>query len=116
MDNNVQDVLFEYLKNIIYNPEKASINVEELPEDFRQLGAGMEFLGKCLRENKELAISLSKGDLNVQPPNAENIIAAPLKEIQANLLHITWQAGQVAKGDYGQNFIIWEIFQKPLIL
>jgi methyl-accepting chemotaxis protein len=45
---------------------------------------------------------LARGELGTAPPRAGNFLAAPFKELQARLLHLTWQAGQVARGDYSQ--------------
>jgi len=45
---------------------------------------------------------LSRGDLKVTVPAAQNILASPFKELHSRLVHLTWQAEQVARGDYGQ--------------
>ena len=45
--------------------------------------------------------SLAEGNLEVSPP-PHNLLASPFKQLQANLLHLTWQAGQIAAGDYSQ--------------
>jgi signal transduction histidine kinase len=44
---------------------------------------------------------LAAGDLSVGI-DKQNYLAMPLKELQANLRHLTWQAQQVAKGDFSQ--------------
>ncbi len=44
---------------------------------------------------------LAAGDLSVGM-DKQNYLAMPLKELQANLRHLTWQAQQVAKGDFSQ--------------
>jgi len=45
---------------------------------------------------------LARGDLGPKAPRSSNFLAAPFKELQANLLHLTWQASRVAEGDYSQ--------------
>jgi hypothetical protein len=45
--------------------------------------------------------SLAEGNLEVSSP-PHNLIASPFKQLQANLLHLTWQTGQIAAGDYSQ--------------
>ena len=45
---------------------------------------------------------LSRGDLQAAAPAANNILASPFKELHSRLVHLTWQAEQVARGDYGQ--------------
>lgn len=96
------DLLFQYLKNIIYQPDKAELDLAELPEEFQNLGKGMQFLAECVREERAYTLALAKGDLSLRQPNAENVLAAPVKELQASLRHLAWQTEQVAKGDYSQ--------------
>lgn len=102
MGKQVEDILFEYLRDIIFSPEKASLDVSELPEQFQQLGEGLLFLSKCILENKQFVSALAKGNISVMPPAVDNMIAAPAKALQGALRHVTWQTAQVAKGDYGQ--------------
>ena len=45
---------------------------------------------------------LSRGDLQAAVPAAQNILASPFKELHSRLVHLTWQAEQVARGDYSQ--------------
>ena len=40
--------------------------------------------------------------VSVTPPPRDNFLCENLKSIHANLNHLTWQAKQVAKGDYAQ--------------
>jgi signal transduction histidine kinase len=53
-------------------------------------------------EVNELAKSLSKGDLTGKLPPPDNELASPLKSLHASLKHLTWQAQQIAQGDYQQ--------------
>ncbi len=95
-------VLFEYLKNILYNPDKAALDLCELPDEFRRLGEGMQFLGQCVKEERAFAQALARGDLSCPPPDGNNVLAAPIKALQGSLRHLAWQTKQVAKGDYNQ--------------
>ena len=45
--------------------------------------------------------ALSTGDLRKEPP-ARNYLVSSFKQLHANLLHLTWQTQQIAKGDYNQ--------------
>jgi signal transduction histidine kinase len=45
---------------------------------------------------------LSRGDLQAAVAKGQKFLAAPFKELHARLLHLTWQAEQVAQGDYSQ--------------
>ncbi|MDD8048106.1 MAG: diguanylate cyclase [Thomasclavelia sp.] len=101
-DNRVADILFEYLKASIYHPEKAQLNVEELPPEFQDLGEGLLFLCQCLKEQKVFGKSILKGDFENNVPPVDNVVAAPLKEIHGILKHVIWQTSRVAAGDYNQ--------------
>ena len=96
------EVLFNYLRDIIYDPAEAALDVEKLPEDFRDLGHGLQFFAECVVDTKNLALAMSKGDLSTEIPPPDNEVAAPLKALHASLRHLTWQAQQIAQGDYRQ--------------
>ncbi|MCL1986134.1 MAG: ATP-binding protein [Betaproteobacteria bacterium] len=98
----VAKILFEYLRDIIYNPAQAALDVESLPQEFRELGEGLRYLAECVFEARSFAQALSKGDLSGHMPSRGNEIAAPLKSLHSSLQHLTWQTQQVAKGDYQQ--------------
>lgn len=100
--NSTGELLFEYLKNMLYHPEKASLEIKELPDDFQKLGQGMQQLNEYVQEQRKFAKALARGDLYVTPPGVDNILAAPAKELQGSLRHLTWQIQQVADGDYSQ--------------
>jgi len=95
--------LFDYLKHILYTPEKATLDVASLSEPFRMLGEGLVFLARCAREQKKAAIALSRGELQFPLPSADNPLGAPLKALHSTLSHLTWQTQQVAKGNYSQS-------------
>jgi len=101
-DIQVPDILFEYLRDILYSPHKQALALENLPDEFQKFGMGMQFLHKCVEEMRIFANDLSKGKLNTQHPNVENGLAAPLMSIHGVLTHLTWLAHQVANGDYEQ--------------
>ena len=97
------DILFDYLKSILYDPEAKKPDVEALDEPFRRLGLGLEFLDHAVREMKQYTAALATGNLSVPPPSRDNFLCENLKNIHANLNHLTWQAKQVARGDYSQS-------------
>ena len=47
-------------------------------------------------------IPLSRGELHDTRLPVNNYLASPFKALHASLLHLTWQAEQVANGDYEQ--------------
>lgn len=96
------DILFQYLKDILYRTESAELDLEQLPPEFRKLGQGMQLMGEWMKEAKELSLSLAKGDLTYDKVDRENVLAAPIKELQSTLRHMAWQTQQVTKGDYSQ--------------
>ena len=100
--NPTAEYLFEYLSDILYNPLKAKLDVNNLPEDFRDLGIGLQFLAKCIDEMRAFSKGLAAGDLNSPKPARDNELAAPLKSLHASLTHLTWQTQRVASGDYSQ--------------
>lgn len=95
-------ILFDYMRDIIYNPNHASLELDSLPEGFRELGKGMQYFAACLKETQTLAKALSQGRLDITLPSPENEMAAPLKALHAKMRHLTWQAQQIARGDYSQ--------------
>lgn len=95
-------ILFDYMRDIIYNSDHASLEPDNLRSDFRELGKGMQYFAACLKETQTLAKALSQGRLDITLPAPENEMAAPLKALHAKMRHLTWQAQQIASGDYSQ--------------
>ncbi|GHU28440.1 hypothetical protein AGMMS50256_10690 [Betaproteobacteria bacterium] len=79
------------------------MDVASLPEDFRELGEGLVYFAEMLKEVRTLARSLSRGDLSGPLPRPDNELASNLKSLHAALKHLTWQAREVAAGDYDQH-------------
>lgn len=103
MEEKNCEVLFEYLRDILYNPKAANLNLEQLDEPYQKLGMGLQYLDQAVKEMKRYSSALSKGNLSVEVPDRDNFLCENLKNIHANLNHLTWQAKQVAKGDYSQS-------------
>ena len=99
----VAETLSYYLRDVIYDSKNATLDVEALPEEFREFGEGLQYFAECVLQARTLAQDLSKGDLNSELPPARNEIAAPLKALHASLKHLTWQAQRIANGDYMQH-------------
>ncbi|MDR1165434.1 MAG: response regulator [Deltaproteobacteria bacterium] len=97
-----EKALFNYLRDVIYNPSKASFNPDTLAGDAKNLGLGIMFLAECVAETRAFANALARGDLSAKMPSAGNEIAAPLKTLYSSLKHLTWQSQQIAAGDYSQ--------------
>ena len=102
---SVEKNLFNYLHDVIYDSANAVLDVETLPENFRDFGKGLKYFAENVMETKALAKALSAGVLNDKLPACDNEIAAPLKSLHASLKHLTWQAQQIAQGDYRQRVV-----------
>ena len=98
----VAEFFFNYLRDAIYYPAKARLDPETLPEGFRDLAKGLMYYISCVHETADVARDLSKGNLYGKQPSPDNEVASPLKALCASLRHLTWQAKQVAAGDYNQ--------------
>ena len=99
----IADILFTYLRDVIYKPSSASLNIEDLPESFHDFGKGLMYYNHLVSEVKYLAKELSVGNLDCELPPPSNEIAAPLKMLYSSLKHLSWQTQQVAKGDFNQH-------------
>ena len=75
-------------------PEDCDADVTGLVETFNK------YLAQ-LNDAKAFIIALANGNLDVTPP-PRNQISAPYKQLHSSLQHLTWQAGQIAHGDYEQ--------------
>ncbi len=102
MENQNCELLFQYLKSILYDDEIQELNLAKLDVPYQKLGRGLQFLHHAVEEMQEYAADLSKGNLSGSFPRRDNFLCVNLKNIHANLNHLTWQAKQVAAGDYSQ--------------
>lgn len=87
----------------MYDSSPTQIDIHSLDPDFQKLGMGLQFLDHAIQEMKQCSTALAKGNLSEFTPSRDNFLCANLKNIHANLEHLTWQAKQVAKGDYSQH-------------
>lgn len=94
-------VLLEQICNVILNKP-----VEwEMEENFgvvMDIQKAVSYLSQCLMESNQLLKNLAEGNLDVPLPDRHNFLAGELKQLHAALKHLTWQTGQVLKGDYKQ--------------
>ena len=95
-----EESLFTYLKDTIYKPDKAKLEVEQLEEHLQRLGKGLKFLNICLKETKELADNLERGEYSKSvSARADNPFIGPYKTLQANLEHLVWITQCAVKGE-----------------
>jgi hypothetical protein len=81
------------------------INTERTAnENERELAITLNQLFSFIQEIHDFILPLSKGKLeDATVPLPKNFLASPFKELHSHLRHLTWQAKQVAKGDYSQH-------------
>ena len=97
------ELLFEYLRSILYDSKIQKLDPESLDEPYQKLGYGLCFLQRAIEEMLTYSADLSQGNLSGFYPSADNFLCVNLKNLHANLNHLTWQAKQVASGDYSQH-------------
>lgn len=96
------DLLVEQLRTILLSkplPRQPRVQSEELGT----LQEAIFYLADCLAEANGFLHHLQAGALDATPPGRHNFLAGSLKELHAALRHLTWQANQVANGDYSQS-------------
>ena len=96
-------LLFAYLRDILYAEAPKAPDMTDFSPAMHDLGLGLQYLQQAVGEMKAYSGALARGNLSVEPPPRENFLCENLKNIHANLNHLTWQAQQVAKGDYSQS-------------
>ena len=96
------EILFNYVRDTIYRPQNASLDLSAVDSGFLELAQGLILLNRFIIEERELAQKLADGVLDIDLPDNQNVIAYPLKSLHASLKHVAWQAKQIEKGDYAQ--------------
>ena len=72
-------------------------------EDEHKLATLLNDLFAYMQEVHAFIVPLSQGNIsNISLPQPRNFLSSPFKELHSRLMHLTWQASQVAKGDYSQ--------------
>ncbi len=101
MNKTDAEILLEQIRNIVLN-QPISKPLKSENKELADLQEAILYLSDCLSESTEFLKCLSMGNLDVRPPGRNNFLAGSLKELHAGLRHLTWQANQVANGDYYQ--------------
>lgn len=68
----------------------------------RQFVEALNQLVTFMEEIHQFINPLARGELSDIKWSSKNFLASPFKELHSRLCHLTWQAKQVASGDYGQ--------------
>ena len=93
--------LLNQIYNIILN-KPVEWKTEGTTEADKELQKAVSYLSSCLTESNELLKNLSEGNLDAALPGRYNFLAGELKQLHASLKYLTWQTGQILKGDYKQ--------------
>jgi len=94
--------LFQYLKDILYSPEAATLDLDEVPSEQKKLAEGLICLDDYMKEERSFAENLSKGRFDIPLPAPDNPLTGELRDLHSALSHLIWQAEQVTRGDYTQ--------------
>ena len=87
MEDKNCELLFEYLRSILYDSKVKTLDIKELDEPYQKLGMGLQFLEHAVVEMKESSESLSKGQLSVSVPDRDNFLITFYKsELSLSLL------------------------------
>lgn len=103
MKNKDQDILFEYIRELLYDTSHAKLDRSELSEDCSKLAEGLEYLGEVIKDEKRVLDQMALGNMDEEFKISHNYLNAPVKTIQSNLKHLSWVAKRVAAGDYQQH-------------
>lgn len=101
MDGQEAKKIIKQIRNIVLSRPNSQEIMLDSPE-WRDVQDAMTYLYDCINETNTFLRNISSGELDVKPPSRMNFMASELKELQSNLRHMTWQANQVANGDYNQ--------------
>jgi phosphoserine phosphatase RsbU/P len=91
------------LSVLLHGEIPATISEEDISTDCeRELAEVLNQLIEFTREIHDFIEPLSQGKLNGLKIRPKNFLGSPFKEMHSRLVHLTWQAKQVADGDYSQ--------------
>lgn len=96
------DRISAHLHALLHNEQPGFLDLTGQPEDeIRQVSEYVNTLTETLSALTNVAHRLSIGDMDI-PIITKLPASHHLKNLQATLRHLTWQTGQIAKGDYSQ--------------
>lgn len=103
----------EKMKSLIEGKAQEAIDASDCSDEtVKNFIASLNQLFTSCSEIHGFIVPLSKGELDVDVPSKTNLLASPFKELHSKLRHLTWQAEQVAKGDYNQRVDFMGDFSK----
>ncbi len=103
-----QEVLIALVRNYLCSPNPPKD--EDIPPELQDSDAFREIVDIFMALRKIL-VDLARGSLE-DPVQLRGFMGGNLKALQANLRHLTWQAEQVANGDFTQKVAFLGSFSK----
>jgi len=97
------ELLTHIVNDAMNDIENCDLDMSGLSEEFKPLG---QAIGTCLSQVREVykfTASISDGNFKAPIPDRHNYFVGPSKDLFYMLKHLTWQAEEVAKGDYSQH-------------
>ncbi len=85
------------------NPKQDALLEDDFDDALKRYVEAFNKHARHWAELQEFATNLSRGALKMDAPPRDNHMAAPIKNLHAQLRHLSWQAKQVTKGDYNQS-------------
>ncbi len=86
------------------------IDTSNYPDDeIKQLS---EMTNRIIASFSKIIVPLSRGIVEKEIPDPKHLLASSCKQLYSNLRHLTWQAQQVAKGDFSQRVDFMEDFSR----
>lgn len=102
MNQGDADVLFQYLKEILFERNTPMLSEKDVSPEFEKLVEGMNLLHGWIDESYRFARDIAEGNLNSEEPSKDNPLNDSLKMLRSNISHLIWQTKRVAEGDYCQ--------------
>jgi hypothetical protein len=94
--------LTELVKKATEDITNCNFDIEGISPEYISLADSIiECLGN-VKEIYDFESELADGNLSASVPGRHNYYAGPIKDLYYKLKHLTWQAEEVAKGDYSQ--------------
>ncbi|MDO4553554.1 MAG: GGDEF domain-containing protein [Lachnospiraceae bacterium] len=91
-----QDLLVNYINNVLFHPEDADINLALLSEEYRELGEKVKCLGEWALEADRFAGEVAAGKIErALIPDPENVFANNIINLQSILRHMTQQIERI---------------------
>lgn len=93
----------ERLRAVLQGRAPEKMDPEALPGGReRDLAETVNRLIEFVAEIHDFILPLARGELRQIAIRPGNFLSSPFKELHSRLLHLSWQAEQVAKGDFSQ--------------